>query len=389
MPQPPSSPGIYVEEVSGSGIRVIAGVETSITAFVGHMDRGVTDQPVRIDSFADFEREFGGLSRGSPTSYAVHQFFLNGGRRALVVRAGADGSTAIRDDLIGLTPLTGMNALLEADEFNLLCIPETFDLPDPDAAAVADAAIALCESRRAFYLVDPPKAKTVSDIVAWADILRQSRDAAIYFPALRIQDPLDNRSELAVAPSGSVAGVYARIDSTRGLWKAPAGMEATLAGVTGLAVSISTRENDELNSNRINALRYFPGMGHVVWGARTLKGADSEADDYKYVSVRRLTLFIVESIYRGTQWTAFEANDESTWSQVRLDVSTFMQGLFRDGALQGSTPNQAYFVRCGADTTTQADMAQGLMHIEVGFAPVRPGEFLIVRIRQRVGDITV
>lgn len=388
MPQPPVHPGIYVEEVPSLSGRIIAGVETSITAFVGHIGQGVADQPVKINSFADFNREFGGLDRNSPLSYAVHHFFLNGGGRALVVRVGSNDNTTIRDELIGTTPTTGMNALPDSGEFNLLCIPETFDLPDADAAAVAEAAIAICEARRAFYLVDPPKARTVSDIVSWADGLTRSPNAAIYFPSLQISDPLDNRLKLSIAPSGSVAGVYARTDSNRGVWKAPAGLDARLSGVIGLAVLISNAENATINSQGVNALRSFPVEGHVVWGARTLAGADSQGSEYKYVPVRRLASYIAESIRRGTQWTVFESNDEATWSKVRLDVDVFMQGVFRNGALQGNSPDHAYYVHCDSDTTTQADIAAGIMVIEVGFAPTRPREFLVSRIQQRVGDIT-
>ncbi|MCX7041604.1 MAG: phage tail sheath subtilisin-like domain-containing protein [Gammaproteobacteria bacterium] len=386
MPQPPSYPGFYVEEAPSVGSRLIAGVGTSVTAFVGHIGQGLPDQPVGIDSFADFNREFGGLDRNSPLSYAVHHFFLNGGRRAVVVRVGSDGSASIADELIGGTPATGMNALLDSVDFNLLCIPETFDLADADAAAVADAAIALCESRRAFYLVDPPKARTAADVGAWADSLVPSPNAALYFPGLQISDPLDGRLQLTIAASGPVAGVVARIDNNRGVWKAPAGMDAYLGGVTGLAMAISNAENEALNANRINVLRHFPGRGYLVWGARTLAGADSRGDPYKYVPLRRLALYIMESIHRGTQWTVFEINDESTWSKVRRDIDTFMHGLFRAGALQGNKPENAYYVHCGRDTTTQSEMADGVMNIEVGFAPSRPGEFLLIRFQNRMGD---
>lgn len=387
MPQPPGYPGLYVQEVPSLGSSTFAGVGTSVTAFVGHISHGLPDQPVKIHSFAEFSREFGGLDRDSPVSYAIHQFFLNGGGRAIVVRAGSDGSRGIRDDLIGTTSTTGMNALV-AEEFNLLCIPETFDLPDADAAAVAEAAIALCESRRAFYLVDPPKGRSVSNIVAWADGLTQSKNAAIYFPAVQLTDPLDNRLQLAIAASGTVAGVYARTDTHRGVWRAPAGLDANLAGVTGLAIPISNAENDAINSGRINALRHFPGRGHVVWGARTLAGGDSQAAEYRYVPVRRLALYIMECIHRGTQWTVFEINEESTWSKVRRDVNAFMHGLFLDGALQGNSAKHAYYVHCGADTTTQSDIDDGWMNIGVGFAPAKPGEFLVIRVQRRLGEVT-
>lgn len=389
MPQPPGYPDIYVQEAPRAVNRGIAGVHSAVTAFVGHLRQGPAELPVKVYSYAEFEREFGGLDRHCPLSYAVYFFFINGGGCAVVVRVGADGSTAIRQDLIGAGPATGMNALLEAEEFNLLCIPETFDLTDADANAVANAAIALCESRHAFYLVDPPKTKALSDIVAWVDELAPSKNAAVYFPAVHVGDPLDNGVKLSIAPSGAVAGVYARTDGREGVWKSPAGTDANLRGVTGLALMISNAESATINSKRINVLRSFPIYGHVVWGARTLAGADSQGSEYKYVSVRRLALFITESIARGTQWTVFESNDNSTWARVRLEVGSFMQGLFRDGALQGNSPREAYFVHCDADTTTRLDIENGLMNIEVGFAPTKPAEFLIVRIQHRLDDITL
>jgi phage tail sheath protein FI len=301
---------------------------------------------------------------------------------------GIDGSRGGAVELVG-TPSakTGLNALLDVDQFNILCIPETFDMADAQAAAVIPAAVDLCERRRAFYIVDAPSAKNLSNIAAWANGVTQSRNAAVYFPSLRTPDPLDGLRPRAAAPSGTMAGVYARTDATRGVWKAPAGTDATLNGVLDLTSPLSDAENGLINPKGVNALRSFPAFGRVAWGARTLKGSDAQADEYKYVPVRRLALFLEESLYRGTQWVVFEPNDEPLWAQIRLNIGAFMQGLFRQGAFQGRTPKEAYFVKCDAETTTQADINLGIVNIIVGFAPLKPAEFVNIRIQQLAGQI--
>jgi phage tail sheath protein FI len=179
----------------------------------------------------------------------------------------------------------------------------------------------------------------------------------------------------------------ARTDVARGVWKAPAGLDASLNGVQDLQVNLSDLENGELNPLGINCLRSMGVNGRVVWGARTLRGADENADEYKYVPVRRLALFLEESLYRGTQWVVFEPNDEPLWAQVRLNVGAFMQGLFRQGAFQGTTPKDAYFVKCDSQTTTQNDINLGILNVIVGFAPLKPAEFVIISIQQMAGQI--
>jgi phage tail sheath protein FI len=171
------------------------------------------------------------------------------------------------------------------------------------------------------------------------------------------------------------------------VWKAPAGLDAGLNGIQGLSVSLTDAENGQLNPLGINCLRTFPAAGSVVWGSRTLRGADQLADEYKYVPVRRLALFIEESLYRGTKWVVFEPNDEPLWAQIRLNVGAFMQNLFRQGAFQGQTPREAYFVRCDKTTTTQNDINQGVVNILVGFAPLKPAEFVIISLQQMAGQI--
>ena len=211
--------------------------------------------------------------------------------------------------------------------------------------------MAYCATRRAMLLVDPlaawgqvketaaAKASDPSTGVASLGLTGEAaRNAAIFFPRVIKSDPQLNGQPDVFAPCGVVAGIIARTDGTRGVWKAPAGLDAALNGVQGLQVNLTDGENGVLNPLGINCLRSFPVSGRVVWGSRTLRGADLLADEYKYMPVRRLALFIEESLYRGTQWVVFEPNDEPLWAQIRLNVGAFMQNLFRQGAFQGSTP---------------------------------------------------
>jgi phage tail sheath protein FI len=181
----------------------------------------------------------------------------------------------------------------------------------------------------------------------------------------------------------------ARTDGQRGVWKAPAGVDASVNGTAGLAYDLTDKQNGVLNQVGINCLRTFPVYGRVCWGARTLRGADQAADEYKYVPVRRTALFLEESLYRGLKWVVFEPNDEPLWAQIRLNVGAFLQSLFRQGAFQGTTPRQAYFVKCDSETTTQDDINKGIVNIVVGFAPLKPAEFVIVKLQQMAGQIEV
>jgi uncharacterized protein len=316
-------------------------------------------------------------------------------------QAGSDGkwdasgdAAGIAGGLIGDPNLkTGLSALMNVDLFNILCLPATANLPDTQAGAVSTAAEVLCAARRAMYLLDPPQASgnrdTVSGVMTWLDenATLRSKNAALYFPRVDIPDPLNGFRLRPTPPSGTIAGLYARIDGLRGVWKAPAGTEATLTGVQQLEYKLTDGENGVLNPLAINCLRTFPVYGNVCWGARTLNGADQLADDYKYVPVRRLALFIEESLFRGTQWVVFEPNDEPLWAQIRLNVGAFMHNLFRQGAFQGSSPQQAYFVKCDKDTTTQNDINLGIVNVIVGFAPLKPAEFVVIQIQQIAGQI--
>ena len=286
----------------------------------------------------------------------------------------------------------GIYALAKADLFNLLCIPPYLD-SDNDAVdpEVIAAAAVLCEMRRAMLLIDPPKAWRDKDAAKknLAALGTKSKNAALFFPRLRQRDPLANNQWDEFAPCGAVAGIMARTDANRGVWKAPAGLEATLVGVPELSVKLTDMENGELNPLGINCLRSFPAAGRVVWGSRTRQGDDRLASEWKYIPVRRLALYIEESLYRGTQWVVFEPNDEPLWAQIRLNLGAFMNGIFRQGAFKGRTPREAYLVKCDRETTTQDDINRGVVNIVVGFAPLKPAEFVIIQIQQLAGQIAV
>jgi phage tail sheath protein FI len=507
-----SYPGVYIEEVP-SGVRTITGVATSIGLFIGWAARGPVDEAVRVLSFADYERTYGGLDRRTLLGYAVQQFFNNGGADAYVIRvtpvidpenppafdtpvaatatvAGLEFTAAspgawAEEYSVRITPRTDedfedrfkVEVVLDKEApidgpvvevFENLSVDEadgrfaetvindrsrlirvsvpsgaaapaaiaedTFadgadgDVLDPNsteaavAAAFHQAVVALfnegaiadridlfnlvcvpgesnpptiqtlrakCAERRAFLIVDCTEEAAVDSAVAEAVSLNGAHPsyAAYYFPWVRSADPLRQGAIRAFPPCGYVAGIYARTDAARGVWKAPAGTDAALVGVAGFTVRMSDAENGTLNPHGVNCLRTLPVYGNVVWGARTMDGDDQRASEWKYVPVRRMALFLEESLFRGTQWVVFEPNDEPLWSQIRLNIGAFMQTLFRQGAFQGRTPREAYFVKCDRETTTQADINRGVVNIHVGFAPLKPAEFVVIRIQQIAGEL--
>ncbi|MCU1682730.1 MAG: phage tail protein [Amycolatopsis sp.] len=527
MPISPTYPGVYIEELP-SAVRTIIGVPTSIAAFVGTAPRGAVDRPVHITNWGDYESEFGGLDTSSDLSYAVYQFYQNGGSEAEIVRivrtdpgetgtkatssaitisgatgdlvlaaaspgkwgdsllvrieanpddngtpqttynlavrdsstratesylnvstdptaprglakllassslisvtsgdsnlpkphkaidpkdgspdpfdpkkpdrytqatatSGADGDKPGDADYIGsVLDKTGINQLMKADIFNILCLPGLA----VDHAFIPTA-LKFCVDHRAMLIADPPEGWT--SVQAAFDGVRAGTaltaeggaNSALYFPRITAADPKQNGFVREFAPSGVIAGIWARTDVQRGVWKAPAGTDATLNGVSKLTLKMNDLENGRLNPQGLNCLRTLPVFGNVAWGARTGFGSDQRADQWKYVPVRRLALFLEESLYRGTQWVVFEPNDEPLWSSVRLNVGAFMNNLFRQGAFQGSTPQQAYKVTCDATNNPQNTIDQGIVNIQVGFAPLKPAEFVIIQIQQLAGQIQV
>lgn len=305
---------------------------------------------------------------------------------------GADSLALDSTTFIGKqSEKTGLYALEDADGFNLLCIPPDSRTGNTDNSVYSEA-LAYCVKRRAILLVDPP-----SEWASSADAAKKlagmeltglnARNAAIYFPRIVQADPLRQGQPDTFAPCGTMAGVIAATDARRGIWKAPAGLDAAISGIQGLATKLNDADSGLLNPAGINCLRTFPAAGSVVWGARTLRGADQLADEYKYLPIRRLALHIEESLYRGSQWAVHEPNDEPLWSHLRLNIGSFMHDLFRKGAFQGKSPKEAYFVSCDSSTTTQNDIDKGIVNVVVGFAPLKPAEFVIIQLQQMAGQV--
>ena len=325
-----------------------------------------------------------------------HGAYANTAQMDNQVAAGTEsGDNGTLPDAAALRGLqsnkTGLYALDDVDLFNILCIPRTGASAGTDYDAVFSEAIAYCEQKRAFFIIDTPEGiDTLQEVRTWRagkGSLIRSRNAALYFPRVRIPDPLNGFRLRSIGACGTVAGLYARTDSARGVWKAPAGTEATLRNVSQLTYNLTDQQNGVLNPLGINCLRNLPVYGNICWGARTTDGADALASEWKYVPVRRLALFLEESLFRGTHWVVFEPNDEPLWAQIRLNVGAFMNNLFRQGAFQGTNPRDAYLVKCDRETTTQNDINQGIVNIVVGFAPLKPAEFVFIKIQQLAGQI--
>jgi uncharacterized protein len=275
--------------------------------------------------------------------------------------------------------------------FNLLLIPGIA----ADNNSIWSAALAFCERKQAFAILDPPIEAAADESDASLPVIAkkfenvpQSKNGAIYFPYLKSTDILTGKPK-ELPPSGYVAGIYAKTDLNRGVWKAPAGLETTLLSTTGVVDRgrMTDQRQGTLNPIGINCLRSFPGVGTVVYGARTLVSANVAFEQSKYVPVRRMTLFIKQTLYRNLGWVVFEPNDEPLWVAIRTSIESFMLSLFNQGAFQGSTPSQAFQVKCDKSTTTQQDINNGIVNIIVAFAPLKPAEFVIVKIAQLAGQV--
>jgi uncharacterized protein len=379
-------PGVYVDELP-AGVRRIDGVETSTAAFVGPASGGPVDEPIHVHGLAEFERAFGSASGNDPMRLAVQLFFANGGTDAIVVRI--DG-----EDAAETLAVAGLDALDPAEWFDLLCLPGLYADGAPTAiptiAAALEAASRYCGRRGAILLIDPlPGWVTAEDVISGPSSIGaittmvQRENAAAFFPNLLVAT---QSGPVTCGPAGAIAGVIARTDKTRGIWKAPAGLEATIAGTVGLASSITTTDAAVLRDVGMNTIREIPDAGIVPWGARLLGSATRDDPDWKYIAVRRLSIFLEHSIDAGTEWVVFEPNDEPLWATVRRSVEAFLLSLWRSGAFAGRTPCEAYFVKCGPETMTQDEIDNGVVNILVGVAPLRPAEFVTFRIQRRPTD---
>jgi hypothetical protein len=302
--------------------------------------------------------------------------------------ATSDFVTALTE---ALTPGSAPLDHIDPFHINLLCVPATSRVDHGSRKGLMDTVLAYAVDRRAFAIIDTPPSAEVGS----TDKMRQwllgsegpaaSPNGGVYYPTIRVPDQLAGGRPRELGPSGMMAGVYARTDASRGTWKAPAGIDATLSGAT-LTSRLSDSDSAVLNPLGINALRTLPVIGTVAWGARTLVGADQRASEWKYIPTRRMALYIEDSLVDGLGWVVFEPNDEPLWAQIRLNVGSFMQVLFRQGAFQGSTPKDAYLVKCDRTTTTQSDINRGVVNLLVGFAPLFPAEFVVIRIQQLAGQ---
>ena len=354
---------MYIDEIP-SREHWIEGVSTTTTAFLGRSDLGPVGTATEVMTFREFTETFGELDRRYELAHAVQAFFENGGLRAWVVRV-ADGESLAE----------GLTALDVVKEFSLLCLPGEVD--------VATLRLALANAKRsgAFVIVDPPGLELRS-AVGLAHALADADGAygAIYYPPLRVARA--GEGARVSSPSGSVAGIYVRTDQTRGVWKAPGGLDATLLGGYRPAVAVDDAQASQLNIAGVNCIRDFRGPRPVLWGVRTILGGEPSNSEWKYVSVRRLAIYLEHSIDKGTRWAVFEPNDEVLWAKVRLALESFMVNLWRAGAFKGRTPAEAFFVRCDRQTMTQDDLDNGRMRVVVGFAPLKPAEFVHLEITQ-------
>lgn len=305
---------------------------------------------------------------------------------------GADGTVLDPDSNDFVTALDlngkakGIYHLDRIDLFNLLVVPGL-----TTATTIAELQ-KFCRSHRAFMIVDATKGASKATLAQQGPAGVTGKDAinsAFYYPWIKAPDAMQEGRIRLFPPSGFAAGLYAYTDANRGVWKAPAGTDASLSGAVGVETTLNDLENGDLNVKAINCIRAFATYGTIIWGARTLQGSNEAGSEWKYIPVRRTALFIEESLYRGLKWVVFEPNDEPLWASIRLNVGAFMQGLFRQGAFQGTSPREAYFVKCDKDTTTQSDINLGIVNVVVGFAPLKPAEFVVVKIQQMAGQIAV
>jgi uncharacterized protein len=319
---------------------------------------------------------------------------LNGGT---ATTTGNDGATLTPDTSNFETQLTsttsGYALLAGLPIFNILCVPGETN------AGIVSGMQSFVATHRAFLIVDSDQLAKVggggaSDLAVngpsdstGATLVNQFADnSAFYFPWVLAPDPQAGFRPALFPPCGFVAGIYAATDASSHVWKAPAGILASLTGALGLQHNLTDLQNGDVNILGVNCLRQFRAFGNVVWGARTIAGSDALGSQFKYVPIRRFTLYLESSLYEGTQWAVFEPNDETLWGQIRLAVGSFLQGLFLLGAFAGTSPQQAYFVKCDAENNPPASVALGVVNILVGFAPLYPAEFVVIQIQQIAGQ---
>jgi Bacteriophage tail sheath protein len=377
------SPGVYVEEVPSSA-RPIEGVGTSVAAFVGPAPGGPLNSPVRVSRWGQFAKVYrdpnepdnGPFMAGAFLAHAVRGFFENGGSVCWVVRVGGSTGRDLGGDVEERSGLVSLNAI---DEITMVCMPDATTLAgdgdETELPGLQGKLIDHCErAGNRMAILDCPPELSPREVLDWRTSVAgyDSQQAALYYPWIEVVDPLTDRP-LLVPPSGHVAGVWSRTDTGYGVHQAPT---AGVLGVDGLGFDVAETDQGELEEAGVNSIRAFPGRGIRVWGARTL----SSDPEWRYVSMRRVFLHLARSIDRGTRWTTFEPNDERLREKLREQVERFLDRSWRDGALAGESANDAYYVKCDAETNPPEVIEAGQVVCEIGIAPRKPREFAILRL---------
>ncbi len=375
------SPGVYVEEVD-RGTKPLEMVGTSTVGFIGESNIGPVNQPIFCTNWSQYTKHFGDFQNSEFLAHAVYGFFNNGGGRCFVLNVGLpeEGKAGKAGLYIGTDngpgTRTGLKAFEDCDEINIVVAPGQTE------PAIVDAVLSHCENMRyRFAILDSPELIEKGGV----DKLPKPRDSkygAYYFPWVEVYDPI--KGNIYQPPSGFMAGIYARTDGERGVHKAPA--NEIVRGALGLKYQITKGEQDILNPKGINCIREFPNRGIRVWGARTISSDPS----WRYINVRRLFNMVEQSIEIGTQWVVFEPNDHRLWKRVTRDLTAFLMRLWRQGALFGKTPEEAFYVKCDEETNPPEVIDAGQMIVEIGMCPVKPAEFVIFRIGQMPagGDVS-
>ena len=442
-------PGVYVEEISMLPPS-IAQVETAVPAFIGSTQSGPLMRPIRIANMAEFEKYFGGPEKASISvnvgqtisssvklnnngilHYCLRQYFKNGGGACYIISTGNFGSANYAKFTAGLA------ALNKVDEPTLILLPEAAYLEKNEYGQIIQAVLDQCKRRKDRFGIfdyyyhqagigpeDPADYRKINPQSFRGSMgTNNLAYGAVYTPYLQTLIPYAyDEKEVAISsknaktssladikkmnltlykniiahlakqrivlpPSSSIAGIYCKVDRDRGVWKAPANV--SVSGIIGPVTQITDAEQSGLNTDpttgkSINAIRTFAGRGTLVWGSRTLAGNDNE---WRYVPVRRMAIAIEESIQKGTSFAVFEPNDKNTWLKVKAAIENYLTGLWRQGALMGSTPEKAFFVKVGlGETMTRNDILNGRLIIQIGIAPVRPAEFIVVQFSHQMQE---
>lgn len=375
--------GVFVGQTSMRAPSIRA-APTSTAGFVGDFPAGPTLEPTLVESVTDLEAVFDpslrtGAGSSTETAVAVGDFFASGGQRAVVTRSGT-GAPSTVDDLLGA--LAALTSASNPEPVQIVAMPDMARrvdrFTDPDYRRLVRSAGEFCRDNRMLLLVDPnTTGDEIDDIAEWTATMSGwvSSSAAVYFPRLVTPTSLDAGLD-RVPASGAVAGVMARTDARHGVWTAPAGIDATIEARVPEAMTDS--DQSPLNRQGVNVIRELPMHGTVIWGSRTR--AASIGDDYRFVPVRRTASFVESSVHDGLRWLEDEPNDPSVWREARLAVEEFLGALWRAGAFAGTSSDDAFFVRCDRTTMTRVDIRRGRTIVQIGFAPLRPAEFVVITV---------